>query len=136
MKKIRNNGSRIFMTELMFAIFFFIVIAAVCVQCFAASYVKSQKASELTEAVNLASNAAEDFMSGSLSDKTGFTDYYDADWQLCQDQDSSYRVTGIIVGNDETAKVTTLSITVAKMEDDSEIYSLNVERAKEPEGEK
>ena len=51
--KNRNNGSRIFMTELMFSILFFIIVSAICVQCFAVSFAKSRQANEMTKAINL-----------------------------------------------------------------------------------
>ena len=123
--KIRNNGSRIFLTELIFAIFFFIVIAAVCVQCFATSYSMSKAASEKTQAVNAATNAAELFV-GYLGAED-FTKYYDSNWcELHEESDEAcYRVTGIIT-DDEL--VSAMNITVSKMADDSIIYSLNVEK--------
>ena len=75
--KNRNNGSRIFMTELMFSILFFIIVSAICVQCFAGSFAKSRQANEMTKAINLASNAAEEYL---VSDNyEDFTEQYDSD---------------------------------------------------------
>ena len=82
--KNRNNGSRIFMTELMFSILFFIIVAAICVQCFATAYAKSRDAKELTNAINIATNAAEDYLAE--PDFVGFTDYYDADWNKTESE--------------------------------------------------
>jgi len=124
--KNRNNGSRIFMTELMFAILFFIVIAAVCVQCFAQSYVMSKMAESSTQAVNEASNAAELFVS--YASGSDFTTYYDADWNEVEaaDESNQYRVTGIVISD---GKVETMDITVSKLANDEIIYALSVDRA-------
>ncbi len=121
----RNNGSRIFMTELMFAIFFFIVIAAVCIQCFAQSYIKSHEANNLTEAVGITSNAAELYLSSNLNDD--FTFYYDADWNRVEDE-GKYKLTGIITNAGDDG-VESISLRVSRMDDETEIYSLVVEKA-------
>ena len=121
--KTRNNGSRIFLTELMFAILYFIIIAAICVECFAKSYNMSSQAKEKTNAVSLASNAAELFLG--LDDYENFTTYYDEDWNETT-EDEKYKVTGIVT---DEGQMKNMSITVTKLSDDSVIYSLNVEKA-------
>lgn len=124
---IRNNGSRIFMTELMFSILYFIIIAAICVQCFASGYKMSSEASELTQAVNLASNACELF----YADDTfkSFTDYYDSSWEECQINEASYKVTGIVseqISNCSFERY--MSVTVSTSDDAKKIYALSVEK--------
>lgn len=121
--KNRNNGSRIFLTELMFSILFFIVIAAVCVQCFAQSFIMSKDAEVLTQAVNAATNEAEIFVNNESPDS--FTNYYDDNWQK-SGEDGTYKLTGIVT---EENGLINLKITVATLDDDTEIYSLNVEKA-------
>ena len=129
--KQRNNGSRIFMTELMFSILFFIVVATVCVQCFAMAVSQSRDARELTEAINVATNAAEEYLATSV--KTGFTDYYDKDWNPVADDKgknskSGYKATAIITEPEGKNRCQSLHIVVSNMKDE-EIYSLVVEKA-------
>ena len=127
--RTRNNGSRIFMTELMFAIFYFIIIAAICVQAFAKGYLMSREASELTNAVNLAGNACESFYAD--PDFENFSAFYDENWEETEPDQSVYKVTGIVSsGPSNYSYESTMSLTVTKTEDDSVIYSLNVEKGK------
>ena len=91
--KNRNNGSRIFMTELMFSILFFIIVSAICVQCFATAYAKSKDAKDLTQAVNIATNAAEEYLG--TKDFDCFTDYYDENWNPV-DNEGTYKATAVI----------------------------------------
>ena len=123
--KQRNNGSRIFMTELMFSIFFFIIIATICLQCFAQSYAKSKDAKNLTQAVGIVSNAAELYLSSNLNDD--FTNYYDEDWNEIEGE-GVYKLTGIITEADDLG-VESMSLRVSTMDDEEEIYSLVVEKA-------
>ena len=123
--RTRNNGSRIFMTELMFAIFFFIIVSAVCVQCFAAAFAKSKEAKEMTGAVNVAANAAEEYLSNPHFD--GFTEYFDEKWQQV-DENGTYKATAIITEAENRQSCQSLRIVVATA-DDKEIYSLVVEKA-------
>lgn len=124
--KNRNNGSRIFMTELMFAIFFFIIVSAICVQCFAGSFAKSSQAKEVTQAVNLASNAAEEYLCN--DDYTGFTDYYDDNWNLVDDTNATYKVTSLVIEPESEGMCQTMHVVVSTISDE-EIYSLAVEKA-------
>lgn len=62
MKKRINSGTKLFLTELMIAIFFFAVIAAVCTQAFSEAHAMSRKSEQLVQGVNVAANAAEYFM--------------------------------------------------------------------------
>lgn len=124
--KNRNNGSRIFMTELMFSILFFIVISAICVQCFAGSFHKSREAKEMTQAVNLASNAAESYLAD--DDYSGFTDYYDSKWHATDDQDAAYKVTSLVIEPEAEGECQMMHVVVSTITDE-EIYSLKVEKA-------
>ena len=127
--KTRNNGSRIFLTELMFSIMFFIIVAAICVQCFALSVSQSRDAKELTKAINVATNAAEEY----LTSKSGmdFTDYYDEKWNQVTENsvEDGYKATGIITESEGSDKCESMHIVVSNMKDE-EIYSLVVEKAK------
>ncbi len=121
----RNNGARIFLTELMFSILFFIIIAAVCVQCFATSVTMSRQAKETSEAVNVASNQAELFLGGVT--ESDFSIYYDSDWKEVIDQSQAvYMATGLI---SESGDLEVMDITVTATESDLSLYTLEVEKA-------
>ena len=123
--KQRNNGSRIFMTELMFSILFFILVSAVCVQCFATAYARSKDAKELTQAVNIATNAAEEYTVSSYFE--GFTDYYDEDWEQVP-ENGVYKATAVVTEPEKKGDCQSMRVVVSTMEDE-EIYSLVVEKA-------
>ena len=124
--KNRNNGSRIFMTELMFSILFFIIVSAICVQCFVGSYAKSKDAGDMTQAINLASNAAEAYLVS--DDYEGFTDYYDSDWKPADDTNGAYKVTSLVIEPERAGECQSMHVVISTMED-KEIYSLEVEKA-------
>ena len=123
--KNRNYGSRIFMTELMFSILFFIIVSAICIQCFATAYAKSKEAREMTGAVNVASNAAEQYLVDPKFE--GYTEYYDENWQIVEDK-GVYKNTAIITDAEDKKSCQSMHIVVATA-DDKEIYSLVVEKA-------
>lgn len=123
--KNRNNGSRIFLTELMFSILFFIIVSAICVQCFATAFAKSKDAKELTYAVNIATNMAEEYLAD--SEFQGCTKYYDEDFNEVSNG-GAYKATAIVVEPEADELCQKLHIVVATSED-SEIYSLAVEKA-------
>jgi hypothetical protein len=116
------------MTELMFSILFFILVSTICVQCFATAFSQSRAAKELTGAINVATNAAEVYLT--TDEKTDFTQYYDGDWQLLDDgtKDSKYKATGIIVEPETKGECQSMHVVVSTMNDE-EIYSLVVEKA-------
>lgn len=59
MKIQENRSSKLFLMELMIAIFFFSVISAISVQLFAEAHTRSVHSKQLVQSVNLASNVAE-----------------------------------------------------------------------------
>ena len=124
--KNRNNGSRIFMTELMFSILFFIIVSAICVQCFAGSFAKSRQANEMTKAINLASNAAEEYLVS--DDYQGFTDYYDSDWNISDYVNGAYKVTSLVIEPERKGECQSMHVVVSTITDE-EIYSLEIEKA-------
>lgn len=124
--KNRSNGSRIFMTELMFAILFFIIIAAVCTQCFAQAFIKSKQAEIKTEAVHLVSNAAEDFYAGKYG-LEGFTFYYDQDFNQVS-YDGKYQMSGTVTEANDMTNYWTMSISIKNLDTEEEIYAVNVEK--------
>lgn len=59
MKIQENRSSKLFLMELMIAIFFFSIISAISVQLFSETHTRSVRSKELVQSVNLASNVAE-----------------------------------------------------------------------------
>lgn len=61
MKKYTSHKSSLFLIELIIAIAFFTLAGGICLQLFVKSHLLSREASQLSDAVNLASSAAEIF---------------------------------------------------------------------------
>ncbi len=70
----KGNGSRLFLTELMFSILFFILIVTVCSQLIVKAHLLSLQSSKLTQAVNVCENVAEKFLSGADAEYPLFLD--------------------------------------------------------------
>lgn len=101
MRERSHNGSKLFLTELMIAIFFFAVVTAVCVQLFAEAHIMSVRSEALTQSVNAAANVAECytvwdwqkeswealFPEGSWVGET-WQQSYDEAWQPCHEAGS------------------------------------------------
>ncbi len=119
----RSSSSRLFLTEMMFAILFFVVIVGVCTQVFAQSYIMSKQANEKAGAVNVATNAAEYF----LGDDTvaSHTEYYDSSW-MPAGSNGEYKLVSTVVIAD-TIKQN--DIVVIKNADESVVYELTVKKA-------
>lgn len=136
MRERSRNGSKLFLTELMIAIFFFSVITAVCIQLFADAHVMSKRSRELTQAVNIASNVAEYysvwnweqdswdeiFPEGKWSDDT-WQIIYDEQWKPIEGE-GSYMLE-VVFGQEESLGVA--HITLCDMTG-NELYSLEVKR--------
>lgn len=61
MKKYNTHKSSLFLIELIIAIAFFALASGVCLRLFVKSHLLSREATQLSDAVNLASSAAEIF---------------------------------------------------------------------------
>lgn len=124
MKKVDNNGSRMMLTELIFSIFFFMVIVAICIQLFASAFITQKKSRDLATAVNICANEADKYIAtGDLDDGS----YYDIDGAVSDEANGVYKLTA--EASDESG-VEKAVITFTKLEDNSEVYSLVVERSK------
>lgn len=69
MKKYTSHKSSLFLIELIIAIAFFALAGGICLQLFVKSHLLSREASQLSDAVNLASSAAEIFRQCGGDDK-------------------------------------------------------------------
>ncbi len=81
----KNNGSKLFLMELLLCVFFFAVILAVCVYVFAQSYTLSKSSEDLTYAVNESENVAEYFYTWDGSEDSWCNalggSWYDGAWE-------------------------------------------------------
>lgn len=124
MKKVDNNGSRMMLTELIFSIFFFMVIVAVCIQLFASAFITQKKSRDLATAVNICASEADKYIATGNAKDIAF---YDIDGALVDENAGIYELTTDVSkeGNIEKAL-----IKFTKLEDETEVYSLEVERSK------
>lgn len=136
MDERKKNGSKLFLTELTIAIFFFAVVVAICIQLFANSYTTGRKSKELTEAVNLTSNFAEFYYSWNEEEESLKAVYPYAEYDgktVIINYDEDFNETSskgeyllrIELVNKEKLQVADIRFFD---EDNEEIYRLNVER--------
>lgn len=135
-----HSKSSLFLIEMLFSLLFFSMIAALCIQVFVQSHRLSQKSENLNEAQNLASSLAEVIIASegnSSSMRTYFPEavfsedqiflYYDSDWNLTSEKNSSYALVASLQQKDFTLSGT-ISVSENKKnpkEKESEIYSLS-----------
>lgn len=110
-RKPTANPSSLFLLELIFAILFFSVASAVCVQVFVKSHTLSTEAHDLTQASRRAEDVAElitastslDDMKNLLEDtysdsveisSEDFTVFYDSDFVHCSQETAAWQLSG------------------------------------------
>ena len=102
-RKPTANPSSLFLLELIFAILFFSVASAVCVQVFVKSHTLSTEAHDLTQASRRAEDVAElitastslDDMKNLLEDTySDFTVFYDSDFVPCSQETAAWQLSG------------------------------------------
>ncbi|HAG70261.1 MAG TPA: hypothetical protein DCL38_09870 [Lachnospiraceae bacterium] len=137
MKKRRNSGTSLFLMEMIIIVLFFSVASAVCVQSFVNAHLLDKKTMELNHAVMIAQSfievmrgtdgsidtfltsfpyAVQDRVEGALA-------YYDKDFEPCTGDEEGVYAAEMTVLKDN--KLKTVTVTVKKTEDDSEIYTLS-----------
>lgn len=139
-RKPTANPSSLFLLELIFAILFFSVASAVCVQVFVKSHTLSTQSASLTKASRLTQDAAE-LLSASTSLEDGkeriqqaysdsvemteesFTVFYNADFSPCQKSTAAYRLYGTLHLNGQLLES---HLDFTSMEDDSSLYQLDI----------
>lgn len=124
MKKVDNNGSRMMLTELIFSIFFFMVIVAVCIQLFASAFITQKKSRDLATAVNICASEADRYIATGNANDVAF---YDIDGTLVDENTGIYELTTEV---SKEANIEKALIKFTKLEDETEVYSLEVERSK------
>ena len=123
MKKVENNGSRMMLTELIFSIFFFMVIVAVCIQLFASAFITEKKSKDLATAVNICANVADKYaVTGDIEDVV----FYDIEGSVVEESAGIYKLSA---EESKDGAVDKAKIVFTKLEDETEVYSLEVERS-------
>ena len=135
--------SSLFLMELLIAILFFSIAAAVCVRIFVKSYTLEQENRELDHAVNLSASIGEiirhskgdlevcsellenEYPTGTWTKDT-FALTFDTDWTPCDESSAVYTVL-VQFERDETLLIGHIDVSLA----DRNIYSLTVEKAME-----
>lgn len=79
----------------------------------------------MTQAVNIATNAAEEYLAS--DDFESFTVFYDEEWNEISGE-GSYKTTATVTAPEADGTCGTMRVVVATAEDE-EIYSLEVEKA-------
>ncbi|SHK45070.1 type IV pilus modification PilV family protein [Hespellia stercorisuis] len=125
MKLGRAKSSNLFLLELIIAILFFSIASAVCVQLFVKSHLLSVETSQLNQAVNLASGAAESVMDDAVADgeSSENCDYYDETWKPCDETGAAYSVTVCLSRKDFQI---TGNVVVQRTEDAKTLYELPI----------
>ena len=123
MTKPDNNGSRMMLTELIFSIFFFMVIVAVCIQLFAGAFITQKKSKELAIAVNTVACEADRFIAtGDIPAE----EFYDIDGAITDENSAVYSLASEKTSSE--SRTEKIIITYTKLEDEEIVYSLEVER--------
>ena len=82
-----SKRSSLFLLELILAIAFFSIAAAICVQFFVRSHTLEKESTELNYAVHKATSAAEEFRH---TDVESYEVFYDKNWGQCTKTEASY----------------------------------------------
>lgn len=122
------RSSRLFLTELVFSIFFFIIIVTVCVELFAKAHGMSQEAGVLTDAVERVSNCAEEFVAAGAANGGAAQVFYDQDWNEVKDETEACYVMDIKIT--DQGKLEQANIQMIQLKEDKIIYELIVDRPK------
>lgn len=145
MNKKTSSHSSLFLLELMIAVFFFCIAAAVCVRFFVKSQILSQDTRNLDMAVNQTTAFAELFRSNhdffdlieeQCPDKTfskedhTITLYYSDNWTPCKENASAF---SLEINIDETETICSGHFTVLRSDTQDEIFSLETKKYIEEE---
>lgn len=135
MEKTKHSKAGLLLIELMIAILFFSLTAAMILQIFVKSHTLSQKSEALFQAQNKVSSIAEVMESGGEYEKTlpkyfpelisdsghSFCGYYDEEWQGTEEEQAVY---GLMVSWEDKDDMRQVTIKTFEVEDQNEIYTL------------
>lgn len=133
-KHVKSSG--IFLLELIFAIFFFSLASAVCVQIFVKARLLAQESTILHFAVNECSALAERISVSKSPDQLSLSDlYYDENLSPCNANESTYRLhitwkdlSPGITDTDSSFHTLSVSLVFEETGGNGQIYNLEVIR--------
>jgi len=134
-----KRGSSLFLMELIFVIFFFMLSAAVCVQL----YAKAQSASETAKALSVGTDHMEGIASalcdGAVNPQAALLSvapqivqqdntaalFYDRNWNVCPESDAVYAIT---VSWNVHDNMLDADIELTRISNQEQLHSLRVEK--------
>ena len=121
--KHRNSRSALFLMELIFAILFFAIASAVCVQLFVRAHLTSRDTQDLNQAMAGAQSAAavlqaeqgdlaaaSVLLEGSQMEDGVLTLRYDADWQPAEEEAQTSYLLQMTPDEEQTTRITVTRI--------------------------
>lgn len=114
-----KKRSSLLLVELMIAIFVFCVACAISLQSFAKANELSKEATTLNHAITIVESTIEKIKSGN----DDIDRYYDADWNVCDQKEATYRVMIQETKTSSSLKQCTVSI-YENVTDSNPIYSI------------
>jgi hypothetical protein len=131
----RHSRSSLFLIEIIIAILFFSIGAAICVRVFAASYLCTENSETLSHAQLLASSMTEvlgesggddslisQHFPDAVMENNEIRVFYDENWESCPEESASYL---LLVEKEEEKNDLSGTISLLKNDDEkTEVYSL------------
>lgn len=102
----KNNSSNLFLLELIFSIFFFIVVSTICLQIFSKSHSLNETTKQLNDAIFIAQNEIEAFYSDPFSEDivTSYISYEDYCIARSYTIDNSFKYFSIRITDSKSSK--------------------------------
>ena len=113
-----SKRSSLFLLELILAIAFFSIAAAICVQFFVKSHALEEDSTNLNRAVHVATSAAEQFR---YSEIDSYELYFDNDWAECSQDEAIYTLK-LVVNHSKSPQEAQISVSTSN----SLLYELKV----------
>ena len=125
MKRRMSGRTGLFLLELIIAIFFFIIAAAVCIQLFVKSHMLGRETEELSEAIKICTNYAEQYSADACG---ALEKYYDASFGECTLAEAVYvlRVLEVVDEEDVQGTLATASISIRKLQEESPLFAISL----------
>ena len=120
----KEQSSNLFLLELLFAIFFFIIVSTICLQVFAKAHSLNEETLEMNKALELVQNEVEYFYIDQSYSNGVKNIYYDNNWNNVID----YADATFLLENKYSVEgdFTYLTSSLISLNDSNTIYSLTV----------
>ena len=122
MKRAKKRHSSLFLIELMIALLFFSLAAAICIQFFIQAHLLSQRAENLNEAVLIANSLAEEFRATN-GDMVETQFFYDQNWGSVDANNAVFTTTFTITPKEQSLLQANITVFQDPLEP---IYELEV----------